>query len=701
MSTGERGADLPRIGTTVPAHAARRAGPVEWLTDRCVSSAALRWPPDLAASMAREWRVELAVLRADRSTNRLARTWRSLRFAVSLATSPAVEPPGSAAGWRERGTGAGRAAMAVAGFFGVAVLAMALAGQANAGFANIGQHVSGSALNAVVVAMLVLAAAVMAWIGTAVARSGRRPVAEALYTAVPVGAALVLVVGWSASFMSPGWFDIALMGLVWVVTITATAATAARLSAAGHRIGAVAAGVIGALISSDLAGIAGAARMASQVRAGWGYAPAWLPLSVLPNPVTFGHYYGNGLVRFPGGAISGPDLYASTIVLGAVASFAGPLLLCSAFVVARSIRAARTSARRATVAVPAERVRSASTVWLPRIVGITGIAVGVAIWAYVSAEELGPVRLLRFSAFEYQELPWLRLFAIALACASLGLLLSRRAAVALPMLIGFVVFFGTDCALSAAGWRGSLGFAIIVLVSAVTVALLWLLAPRLGTGDADSTRRALVGIAVFASLLVVTDPAARFPTHTDVVLSYLLAAVLWCASITAALAARRAPIARAAAVALVVVPLVVVMLFMSGTAANALYYPRSTFFIQAPLTVLALGTARWNADDRALRSTLVWLLLGVGAAVLSVPASDLVHDNGQELNKLVTLLDNPTGLPAFPSGIATMPGQLLLALGLALALARSTVPRRRPAPVEPAPAVPGTDGLGSDGLAAA
>ena len=67
--------------------------------------------------------------------------------------------------------------------------------------------------------------------------------------------------------------------------------------------------------------------------------------------------------------------------------------------------------------------------WFPDRRGlITGVAVGVAIWAYVSAEELGPVRLLRFSAFEYQELPWLRLFAILLSVAAVPLLRWRASA---------------------------------------------------------------------------------------------------------------------------------------------------------------------------------------------------------------------------------------------------------------------------------
>src|SRR5262249_47295552 len=85
--SGRRGPGATRR----PTGAARMsAGPgtrrrvVDGLADACGRLGAHRWPPDLADTMADEWRAELAALRADTSLPERVRLWRALAFAIGL-----------------------------------------------------------------------------------------------------------------------------------------------------------------------------------------------------------------------------------------------------------------------------------------------------------------------------------------------------------------------------------------------------------------------------------------------------------------------------------------------------------------------------------------------------------------------------------------------------------------------------------------
>ncbi len=65
---------------------------VAGLSTWCLRLAARRWPPAIRADQHAEWVAELHALRAEPG-GRATRGWRQLRFAASLAASPAVEDP--------------------------------------------------------------------------------------------------------------------------------------------------------------------------------------------------------------------------------------------------------------------------------------------------------------------------------------------------------------------------------------------------------------------------------------------------------------------------------------------------------------------------------------------------------------------------------------------------------------------------------
>ncbi len=99
------------------------------VTDALVRRAALRWPPDMAESLLREWRAELASLQARPQTSAVHRIWRQIAFAVSLACSPTTEPRTSMGrGWARVGSTVGWVGRRLVGSFGVALLATFVAG---------------------------------------------------------------------------------------------------------------------------------------------------------------------------------------------------------------------------------------------------------------------------------------------------------------------------------------------------------------------------------------------------------------------------------------------------------------------------------------------------------------------------------------------------------------------------------------------
>jgi hypothetical protein len=254
-----------------------KSGWVDRAAEMLVELAARRWPGD---DMAREWRAELAAMRGEAPVRRL-------RFAVSLAVSP-VEVGPRVEAW----------ARSLAGAAGVVLLA---GGLVNA--AHEAQHRAGAAAAAVVWLVAALLVGQIGWWSRA----------SALARTATMGAGLFgfLLAGNRVAVMPyMGWRDVLPAVLVWTV-LTAYAVSRSRRPALA---------VLGGLVALDLAAIAGSLRAAAGLGVGLREAPAWFPLALLPG----------GTVTF------GPPR-ASGLLLANTAAMAGPMLLCSVFVLTRAL----------------------------------------------------------------------------------------------------------------------------------------------------------------------------------------------------------------------------------------------------------------------------------------------------------------------------------------------------------------------------
>jgi len=680
------------------------SGVVHRFADACVTTAARRWPEDLATTMAYEWRAELAALRADRALHPMVRAWRSLRFAMSLAVSPSVESEKPMTiTWRDRLPGLGGAAMAAAGVLGTALLAVVAYRMATFGLeSNLDQHASETVVESVGTVLLVVASLAFGWIGTAAARrspitSARRSAsAIAILASVPLGLAMWLMLGAPADEYQPtNWSDMGLACAAWIAVTALTAVPALRLAAAGRRAAAWSVGIIGGLMAVDAASVTGGVRTAAQLHAGYGFAAGWFPLSLLPSHIaSFGHYYATGTATYDGTSVSGDPFYASSMLLGTIGAFAGPLLLCSAFVLAFTMRAVRGPVEATAPVLVTET--PAQTGLIMRAVAAGGVVVGLGSWAcltWLGAAQPHPVDI----GSTPQDMLWYRLLAIVVTVIAVVIMLVRRGPVALPAAATFVVMFATDSVIDRAGWRGAGAAAIVILVGVATLYGAWWLSDRLaGAGTTEaSARRTLTGVAVMAALLVPTFGYLSEPTsRVIVVLSYVFAAALWILSITAACASRRIPFGRLTLTAYVLVPLVVVMVMEGGPVSRAvfsgLYYPFAVFFIQAPLAVIAFAAARWRGPIWQLRQVMGWVVFGVVAAVVTNPIADALRDNGSILAGPIARIDMIREPFAVISTSPYFAGQLALGLALGILAARRAEPAPAPAadiatPPEPQP----------------
>jgi hypothetical protein len=272
-----------------------------------LTATARRWPQDLSETMAYEWSAELDAIRRDPGAGRVRRAYRMIAFAGSIALSPPVEECGAEpATWRDR---INQPASAT----GLMLLAAAMFNVAH--------------LSSFVV--LVVAAVVMAVLGARFRGSAVR------ITALMGAAMFAFLMAGNEVAVMPfmGWADIVPAVVVW----TALTAAAAALAARGRRI----LGLLTALLALEAAAIAGSLHAAHLLDLGLDRAPAWFALALLPGGTAhFGAYHADGAVAFGSLHGSGPAYYASEILLGNTSAMIGPMLLCSAFVLALALRRA-------------------------------------------------------------------------------------------------------------------------------------------------------------------------------------------------------------------------------------------------------------------------------------------------------------------------------------------------------------------------
>jgi hypothetical protein len=291
---------------------------VERLARAGVAAAARRWPDDLAEVLLPEWYAELSALRLDARLTGARRAYRMLAFAGSLAVSPTAD-----ATWPGRITGGARAASVTAG---VTLLGAALF--------NASHAVGGPGL-------LILAGVLMAVLGSRVRMS-------LTAATVLLGAALFgfLFVGNDGAVMPfLGFADVAPAVAAWTVAMLLVVRAGGHPAVRGRAWRRPVVAVAGGLVALDLAVVAGSLRAAAALGVGPGSAPAWFPLSLLPGGVVgFGPFHADGSGSFGPLTASGPAFHASDILLANAAAMAGPMLLCTVFLIALALRHAAPEA---------------------------------------------------------------------------------------------------------------------------------------------------------------------------------------------------------------------------------------------------------------------------------------------------------------------------------------------------------------------
>ena len=278
---------------------------VDRFTDACLARAARRWPDDVSVELVREWHAELSALRADRSLTRLVRAARSVAFAASLALSPPVEPAGAAPRtWRDRAIMAGRPLLAPAG---VTLAAGALFNLVHL----VSRSVPVPARTPVELGALAVAVAAMARLGLVGAgwSAPRRPVAATVLT----GLALYgfLLAGNPDPVMPfMGWRDIGPGVAAWTALTGTAVGVSVRLRGSGRPRAGRLTGIVGAVAALEVATVCGALHAAGVLGFGARSAATWFPLTLLPG---------------------------SGVLLGNTAAMVGPMLLCSACLVAYAV----------------------------------------------------------------------------------------------------------------------------------------------------------------------------------------------------------------------------------------------------------------------------------------------------------------------------------------------------------------------------
>jgi hypothetical protein len=676
--------------------------PLQRYIDACIASTARRWPAELADDMSRTWHAEIAAVRDDDALPALTRAWRQIAFATSLATSRSADT--AELTWRDRLPGLGQATITLAGIGGVALLATVLPDVLRGFWGNLDQHLPDSVYIFAAPITALAAIWVMWCLGSA---TGHRTLIATAHRSVFVtvtsriaalGVAVALVMtldlsdsGFFGAHM-PTMFQVILPTMVWVLLLSTALVAAGVLIRSGRHRTASWVGIIGTLVALDVSTGLGALSVARSAHIHADTAPAWFPLALLdPGYITFGPLHPDGTIRI-GGITFGTDtpIHASTALMHAISGSNEAFTLAAAFALAYALRAARAVAARPAIAVrpvgvPVAKIAS------PAIA--LGVAVaGLVVWAVtttaiplpdvdgISGSDLPSTSMLVWAGFAA---------TVLVACASI-VLNAGRGPVAAPAAGVFTVLFAVQSMTVRHRWHGIGVTATVIALGGAALAGAWWLTSRLPSAGTTTTgaRRALVAVAVAASLATPTyiNRNPLTPTAFNA-LQYVVTALFWLLAVTAALASRRSALPRAVVVLLLVVPLAALLLSLSGTLADALYFPAAGFFIQAPLAVVALAAARWDAPTSRVRAAGGWILLGIAAAALSVNV-------GHSLLITDTLFDLPI---LWTNGVARVGsntdviGQTLLAIAVCLVASRWAVPPDTPAPpsdLSPAPLPP-------------
>jgi hypothetical protein len=655
--------------------------PIDRFTDACVDSAARRWPVGIADLMASEWRAELAYARRDPHARRLARIWRQLTFALSLAMSPSggSENPVTPR-WQSRLTGLGPAAYRLTVLVGVAMLAYLLPGMSVQiwNFVSrqneFGEPFYPMWLDTTVTTVLtVLILIAMVLLGTFTYRRLARSagVGSAARAAIQLGLGFLLVdmIAYTGvSNRTSIGLSTAASIVFWTVCAAVLATIGARLARAGRVLLARAVTALGLLVVTDLATIVAQAHTVLRHHLAIVSGPLWLPAS---------------MTRYVEYTTSPHDVIG--LVDDTVRADTLPLLLLSAFLVTYAIRRRAEVPADKPVAVPpaTPRVPWASGPVRGYALGLA--AVGLGLWTFVLAFVTagpGPFATL-----------WLlvgdRMSAIAFMLLAFVIYNAGRGPVSAPTAITGVLLFAADHVAGVRSWHGPVVAVGLMVFGAALLVGATALVPRLaGPGTTDITaRRALVVAAVTAvcavpaavqwvrlTMRVPTLPVERHRPFLFLSATALLVLVLGCGllltvtGLIAALASRRH---RFSTLGTIVAALVVGALYAAGTInadlLSLLRIPPIAFFIQVIIAVVFVAIARWPRRRRV--RALAWTFAGcVGAGAAAVALSDSLAVVSRLFDGLL-----PDVLTTGRSSLDMVP-RLLVGLVLALVFAKRLIP---------------------------
>jgi hypothetical protein len=241
-------------------------------------------------------------------------------------------------------------------------------------------------------ALLVVALGLVSFVGAVAARiwptcrprvaalAGPAAVALALYAFLLAGNQVAVM-----PFM--GWPDLAPAVVGWAALMAVAVRVAIRVRRAGRPMWTAVTGATGVLVAVDGATVLGSLHAAAVLGIGAGSAPAWFPLALMPG----------GTVRF-GPVVAGPplgppvsSLHGSDVLLGNASAMVGPLLLCSALLMAYTLRAVatvRAGVVAAGVAEPGTPPVVVTSGWSqvgPRVAASVAVVAAVAVGAALSA----------------------------------------------------------------------------------------------------------------------------------------------------------------------------------------------------------------------------------------------------------------------------------------------------------------------------
>jgi hypothetical protein len=655
--------------------------PITRFTDACLSSAARRWPDGLGDMMAREWHAEMDFARRDPRSRPVARLWRQVAFALSLACSPAPDPGRDAlVGWRGRMVGLAPGALRTVALIGIGILAGVindLAWNTNGVIFSSFDHgivyrtfgwwhgdppdwVS-TAANAVT---MVAGIAAMVLLG----RFAHRRLSPPPFRARSFGVAVRVVIPLAAGFLLRyRGIDVhlsgrprnrsyyILIGLIegngaWIVLTLVVATAAIHLARRGRRIAARLTVLVGMLVTIDATGaFAGLAIVRDQHRHIMS-APIWLPysLDVFGRPSTGG---------------------ASAMAFAIVETVAVPLVYLTAFVAAFLIGRAPAVSSVARETVPIAAATGARASWASagvRRFAMAAGGAGLVLWTYAVAVTPRTPAPLGFAwwgrEYEDTELIECRIIGILLILLAILICNAGRGPVAAPTAAIGLLLAVADGLLIRAGLRGPGAAAVTLLAGgSAAIAAGWLIPRLAGPGTTDTTaRRALVFTAIVAAFAIPTTirwdmPAGREP-YADMAGRALrstapLAAVILCAgmllliiAIVAALASRtERPSSRGIAAISILAFGLLFSVSVGPWLTDWLFYPDPRFFVQPVIAVILVGAARWRRSARPARTVVVWSAYAIGAAVVTVP----LHAPVTQLQTFTDTLTTPSDSDVF------------------------------------------------------